>query len=172
MDILFDTPRLIFREFNETDAHLVYELNSDPQVTKYLHEPIVSEELAKEVLHSIILPQYKENNYGRWAVYLKNSKEFIGWCGLKKRSEREFPDLGYRFMTRYWGNGYATEAALQTLEYGFKLLQLKGIFAAAHIDNVASWKILEKCGMEFTGFQTIDNTPTRTYTKLNPYNSN
>jgi ribosomal-protein-alanine N-acetyltransferase len=114
-------------------------------------------------------PQYEQNNYGRWALHLKGTLEFMGWCGLKKLPEREYPDLGYRFMKKYWGKGYAYEAASKTIAFGFQVLQLPGIFAAAHVDNIASWKVLEKCGMRFTGFKTIDNTPTRTYEILNAH---
>jgi hypothetical protein len=56
MDILFASERLLFREFNAGDSSLICELNGDPAVTKFLHEPSVTEDLAKEVLVNIILP--------------------------------------------------------------------------------------------------------------------
>ena len=168
MNTLFQSERLLFREFAPDDAELIYELNKDPDVTKYVHEPPTTPEMAVEVLNNIIIPQYKANNYGRWAVHLKDNKEFIGWGGLKKTPSHEFPDLGYRFFKHLWGYGYATEAAMRTIEYGFETLHLEGVFAAAHVDNIGSIKVLEKCGMVFNGLETIDGAPTRTYVLRSP----
>ncbi|MGG9971022.1 GNAT family N-acetyltransferase [Ferruginibacter sp. SUN002] len=149
MNILFETPRLVFRQFTKTDAELLLDLNSSPEVVKYVHEPVLQTiEQAENILVNIILPQY-ENNLGRWAMYLKSNNEFIGWCGLKYIKEDDEIDLGYRIFEKYWGNGYASEAAAATIEYGLKKLNLSTIIAKAHIDNIASWKILEKIGMQY-----------------------
>jgi RimJ/RimL family protein N-acetyltransferase len=55
--------------------------------------------------------------------------EFTGWCGLKYLSETNEVDLGYRFMKKFWGKGYATEAALACIEYGFSRLHLQKLLA-------------------------------------------
>ena len=82
MHIVFETPRLKLRQFNEDDALLILDLNSDPEIVKYVHEPVLtSVEQAKNIIIDIILPQYK-NDVGRWAIYTKDNNEFIGWCGL------------------------------------------------------------------------------------------
>jgi [ribosomal protein S5]-alanine N-acetyltransferase len=96
-------------------------------------------------------------------VHLKDTNEFIGWCGLKYRKDLDVIDLGYRFKRKFWGKGYATEAATRTIEYAKDPLKLSIIHAFAHVDNVASWKVLEKCGMEFTGETTVDGCPARSY---------
>ena len=59
-------------------------LNQNSEVTKYIHEPPTTEQNAVDILNNIILPQYAQNNFGRWAVHTKGDEEFIGWCGLKK----------------------------------------------------------------------------------------
>ena len=87
---------------------LIYELNSDPEVTKYLHEPFTTLQKAKEVLGEIILPHYQLYNHGRWSAHLSGDNTFIGWCGLKLRAEKNEVDLGYRFIKKYWGFGHAT----------------------------------------------------------------
>lgn len=168
MDILFSSPRLRFRQFTINDNDLILELNSDREVTKYLHEPLTTPQKAKEVLAEIILPQYQLYNHGRWAVHLKENNEFMGWCGLKYRAERNEVDLGYRFMKKYWGMGYATEAGQQCLQYGFQTLNLKEIVAAAHIDNKASQKVLEKLGFQYKGKEVIDDAPAFTYVIYHP----
>jgi ribosomal-protein-alanine N-acetyltransferase len=168
MHIIFETPRLLLRQFTEVDAPLLLALNSDPEIVKYVHElPLQTEEQAKKILVDIILPQYK-NNLGRWAIHIKENMEFIGWCGLKYRPESDEIDLGYRLMKKTWGRGYATEAAQHTLDHGFKILNLKLITARAHIENAASINVLEKLGMDFIGEGIVDNCPVRTYTKSNP----
>ena len=81
MHIILQTPRLLLRQFTLADAPLLLQLNSNPEVLKYLHEPLLkTEEQSLQVLQNIILPQYK-NNLGRWAIHLKSTNEFIGWCG-------------------------------------------------------------------------------------------
>jgi [ribosomal protein S5]-alanine N-acetyltransferase len=169
MHIIFETQRLLLRRFTEDDTTLILQLNSDPEILKYLHEPLLeTEERAKEILINNILPQYK-NNLGRWAVHTKDNMEFIGWCGLKHRPELGEIDLGYRFFQKAWGKGYATEAAQHTLDHGFRVLNLRLITGRAHIENIASVKVLEKIGMHFIGEGVVDNCPVRTYTKSNPH---
>ena len=168
MHIIFETPRLILRQFTETDAPLILQLNSDPEIVKYLHEPVLeTPEQAKNIIINIILPQYR-NNLGRWAIHKKDNDEFIGWCGLKYRPELDEIDLGYRLIQKAWGSGYATEAAKQSLHYGFEKLKLPLITGRAHIENRASIKVLEKIGMNFISEGIVDDCPVRTYTLANP----
>jgi len=163
MKIIFETSRLILRQFTLADAPLIQQLNSDPEVLKYLHEPLLeTEEQAKIVLENIILPQYK-NNLGRWAIHTKDNNGFIGWCGLKYRPELDEIDLGYRLKKSAWGKGFALEAAQHTLDHGFNQLHLKTITGCAHIENTASLKILEKIGMQFIKEVIIDNCPVKAY---------
>lgn len=163
MHLILQTPRLYLRRFTLADAPLIVQLNSRPEVLQYLHEPEVKDEAhAAEILTTIILPQYK-NSLGRWAAHLKDTDEFIGWCGLKYQPEIEEIDLGYRFMPAHWGKGYATEAAKHTLEYGFNTLQLKTITGRAHIENTASLKVLEKIGMQYIKDEVVDHCPVKTF---------
>jgi len=85
MNVIIETNRLLLRTFTLEDAHLLYDLNYDPDVIKYTGDPIKDIDHAKQVLEQIILPQYALYNYGRWAVHVKTGLEFIGWCGLKNR---------------------------------------------------------------------------------------
>ena len=164
MPIILQTERLCLRQFTEADAPIIYHLKTQPGVLQYVPEPLLtSEEHAKEVIINIILPQYK-NNLGRWAVHLKGNDEFIGWCGLKLLNNEI--DLGYRFLPSAWGKGYATEAAKAALQYGHQQLQLKKIIAHAHVDNIASQKVLEKIGMQFVGEGIDEGVPVKGYISL------
>ncbi|MBP6431382.1 MAG: GNAT family N-acetyltransferase [Ferruginibacter sp.] len=167
MPPILTTPRLYLRQFTLADAPLLLTLNSDPEVLKYLHEPVLKDEAhAIEILNTIIFPQYK-NNLGRWAVHLNDSNEFIGWCGLKYRPEIDEIDLGYRFMKKYWGNGYAYESAKHVLDYGFNHLQLKTIVGRTHVENIASLKVLQKIGMQYIKDEMVDNCPVKTFIATN-----
>jgi [ribosomal protein S5]-alanine N-acetyltransferase len=168
MDIILETPRLYLRPFTEADTSLIQQLNNNPDVVKYLHEPLLeTEEQAKNILLDHILPQYKLN-LGRWATFIKDTDEFIGWCGLKYRPELEEIDLGYRFSPKYWGIGYATEAAQHVLNYGLKTLKLKVITGRAHVENIASLKVLEKIGMQYVKDEIVDDCPVKTFVAVNP----
>ena len=168
MIIVFETGRLILRTFTEHDAPLIYDLNFDPDVTRYTDDPVRNLDHAAEILIKTIIPQYILYNHGRWAVHLKPGSDFLGWCGLKYRSELNEIDLGYRFKKQAWGKGYATEAAYASIKYGFEKLGLRRIVARAEIDNIGSWKVLEKCGMMYIGDEEVDGYPVRTYEMYNP----
>ena len=168
MHLILQTPRLYLRRFTLADAALIYQLNSKPEVLQYLHELLLKDEAhATEVLTNIILPQY-ENNLGRWAAHLKDTDEFIGWCGLKYRPERNETDLGYRFLRSCWGKGFASEAAAACLSYGFTQYQLPLITARAHVENLASLRVIEKCGMQFSCWEEVDGCPVKTYQLRHP----
>ena len=163
MHVIFETPRLFLSRFTEEDAPLIYKLNSDPEIVKYVHEPVLeNEEQAKKILTEIILPQYKLN-LGRWAIHTRDNYEFIGWCGLKYIKETGIIDLGYRLLKSAWGYGYATEAAQYTIIYGLRELKVETIIGMAHVENVASLKILEKIGMKFIKNDVTEGVPVKVY---------
>lgn len=146
---ILETERLYLREFEMLDAHLLLELDSDPEVTKYVGGTTLKNiNDAKELLEKTILPQYK-NRLGRWAVHLKENDQFIGWCGIKYLSGLNEYDLGYRFLQKYWGKGYATESSQKVMDYAIIILKLKEIAGRASIENYRSIKVLEKAGLKF-----------------------
>ncbi len=168
MNVVIETERLFLRTFTGFDTELVYELNADPDVTQYTHDPVKDIIHAAEILEKVILPQYTLYNHGRWAVHSKSTLQFLGWCGLKYRPELNETDLGFRFKKETWGKGYATEAALASIKYGFERVGLKQITGRAEIENIASWKVLEKCNMIYVGIQQVDGYPVKTYEIYNP----
>jgi len=153
MKIHFETERLIIRDLEEFDAKGIFELDSDPKVHEFLGKnPIKTIKEAEGVINGI-RQHYVANGIGRWAIIDKKTNDFIGWTGLKYeqkvRENFNYYDLGYRLRSKYWGKGIATEAAIESLKYGFETLNLNEICAAAAIDNVASNKILRKIGLGF-----------------------
>ncbi len=168
MNVIIETDRLLLRTFTTKDAPLIYELNLDPDVTRFTHDPAKDLDHAKEMLEKVILPQYALYNHGRWAVHLKINLEFLGWCGLKYRAELNEIDLGYRFKKIAWGKGYATEAAYACIKYGFEKLGFHRIIGRAEVNNIGSWKVLEKCGMNYIRNEEIEGYSHKTYEIYNP----
>ena len=146
--IILETERLLLREILPEDAPKMYELNLDPEVIRYTGDPpfgSVSE--AEEFIRNY--PDYRKNGYGRWLVVRKTDGEVLGWCGLKYLPETQETDVGYRFFKKFWGMGYATEAALACLQFGFEKLGLQTIVARAMLENPASVQVMKKIGMTF-----------------------
>jgi RimJ/RimL family protein N-acetyltransferase len=157
MKFYLETERLILRELLPTDIEGMFELDSNEDVHRYLgNKPVKTKKEAEKIIQSII-DQYQSRGIGRWAVIEKASGDFIGWSGLKlNQGEKEslngkqdFYDIGYRFIPRYWGKGYATESALAALEYGFKVKQYEIIAGIALINNIGSNKVLQKIGLNY-----------------------
>ncbi len=155
MNLKLETKRLILRPVTIDDTQDFFEMDSNPKVHIYLgNNPVKTIEQSKAWILDI-LEQYKNYGLGRLAIIKKDTDEFVGWSGLKferqLRKEFNYYDIGYRLKEEFWGNGYATEAALASLDYGFKDLKLKEIGAAADINHIVSNTILKKIGMQPSG---------------------
>ncbi len=157
MKVYIETKRLILRELLDSDIKGIFELDSDPEVHKYLgNSPIKTIDEAQKAIDYIRM-QYSERGIGRWAVVNKVTGEFMGWSGLKLNTKEEsyhpkyfnFYDVGYRFIKRFWGQGYATESGIAAVNYGFNTMNLEVINAITELGNIASHKALLKIGLNF-----------------------
>lgn len=152
MKIHIETDRLYIRDFIDDDLHGMFKMDSDPKVHNFLgNKPISSLQEAKKNIEAIKL-QYLENGIGRWAVVEKESGAFIGWSGFKLitdvvNEKTDYYDLGYRFIRTFWGKGYASEAAVASLNHGFDKLGFEEIVGIADVDHLASNAILRKVGL-------------------------
>jgi RimJ/RimL family protein N-acetyltransferase len=97
------------------------------------------------------MAQQERHGFSLWAVELKTSREVIGLAGLVHLQDGPEIEVGYRFLEAHWGNGYATEAARASIAFGFGELGLERIVAVTLPDNLASRRVLEKCGLAFVG---------------------
>ena len=152
VNVFAKTERLILREILPSDIDGMFELDSDPEVHKYLGNNPVTDRAQIEEVISFIRQQYTDNGIGRWAIIDRKTNQFIGWTGLKYVRElinnhQNYYDLGYRILRTYWGQGIATETAIIALDYAFNVLGIKEVYAAASIENGGSNRILQKIGM-------------------------
>lgn len=154
MKTLIETERLLLRELLPTDDFGMFELDSNPEVHKYLgNKPIKNIDESRTFIENI-RQQYLDNGIGRWAVILKDTGQFIGWSGLKYyrdsvNNHQNFYEIGYRFIQEHWGKGYATESALAFIDLGFNDMKIDVIYAYADKDHFGSRKVLEKLGMQY-----------------------
>ena len=147
--IRLETSRLYMRPFTVDDAEHIYLLNSDTDVIRYTADaPFESIEKAHEFIQ--VYDQYKKHKLGRFSVFQKSDDAYVGWCGLKLGLDKRV-DLGYRFLKKAWGQGYATESAKCHLDYGFNTLNFKEIIARSLPENLASIRIIEKLGFKYEG---------------------
>ncbi|MEO5642456.1 MAG: GNAT family N-acetyltransferase [Bacteroidia bacterium] len=150
MKYLLETERLRFREMYAEDAQAMFQLNSDPEVVQYTGDGAFENVTAAKDFLIAYRDVYKTNGYARWIVELKSTGEILGWSGLKLHPDKS-TDVGYRFYKKHWGNGYATESAKACIDYGFSILKVERIVAHARKENLASLRVLEKCGMKIIG---------------------
>ncbi|WP_417366259.1 GNAT family N-acetyltransferase [Flavobacterium beibuense] len=167
-----ETQRLLFRELELTDAETMFEMDSDPDVHLYLgNNPVKNIDEVKFVIENLQW-QYKTFGMGRMAVVLKETNEFIGWAGFKRErnvnGHEVFCDLGYRFLKKHWGKGYASESAKAFVEHGFTVMKLEKINAYADAVHTASRKVLEKVGLQYIETFDLDGVEEVWYEMLNP----
>ena len=97
------------------------------------------------------IAHFAEHGFGMCAVDLAASGETIGAAGLQHLEGGPEVEVGYRFLNGHWGQGYATESARASVAYGFDEVGLERIVAVALESNVASRRVLEKCGLREIG---------------------
>ncbi|GEM_PF-206240 len=162
MKKITETNRLFLRELHPDDAEDFYRLNLNPNVIKYTgNAAFESINEARKFLEDY--EDYKRNGYGRWAVMVKESAQFVGWCGLKYDEMENETDIGFRFFEEEWNKGYATESAQACLAYGFETLHLKQIVGRAMKENTASIHVLEKIGLAYEKDIELDGQPAVKY---------
>lgn len=168
-----ETERLILRELLSTDDLGMFALDSDPAVHRFVGKKPVKHINESRLMIKNIRDQYVVNGIGRWAVVLKETNEFIGWSGIKLitdsiNNHQNFYEIGYRFIQKHWGKGYATEAGLAFVDFAFNEMKVDVLYAYADNDNFNSRHILEKLGMQFVNSFEYEGEEEVWYEMKNP----
>ena len=144
------TERLLLRWLDPGDSAFILELVNDPSWMRYIGDKGVKTiQDAKRYIENGPVEMYQRLGFGRYMVDLKENGVPIGICGLIKRDALPDVDLGFAFLPRFWGNGYAFESASAVMSYGREALGLSRIVAILSQDNHRSAKLLEKLGFRF-----------------------
>lgn len=147
---VLETERLVLRRLTPEDAPFILELLNDPLFLRFVGDKGVrTREDAVEYIRHGPVASYAQHGFGLFLVSLKADGTPMGMCGLLKRAVLEDVDVGFGFLTRYGGQGYATEAAAATVRYG-RQLGIPRIVAITAPDNVGSGNVLRKIGLQHT----------------------
>jgi RimJ/RimL family protein N-acetyltransferase len=146
---MLSSARLQLRPWRDEDLPAFAALNADPEVMEYMPKCLAREE--SDALTARIREGLTRYGFGLWAVEVIGVSAFIGFTGLSVPSyETHFTpcvEIGWRLARKYWGFGYATEAARLAMDYGFRSVGLEEIVSFTFVGNVRSRRVMEKLGM-------------------------
>jgi ribosomal-protein-alanine N-acetyltransferase len=142
-----ETQRLILRHMRTEDAEAFLKIFSDPLAMRYFN--VIFDRTRMDEWVNRNLKHQDEYGFSLLTVVLKEDGEIIGDCGLETDTidGQVIVGIGYDFRSSYWGKGYATEAALAVLEYGFANYKFDGIYAWIDPENKPSQRVAERIGM-------------------------
>ena len=146
MSTLYQSPRIIIREFLPQEQQTFLNLFKDNQVTQYL--PDTSPERYVEMFTEL-LENYEKKNLSRWAIFDTTNNNFIGMCVARifihNISQIE---IGYVLSREYWGKGIATEVCKAITQYSFANTNTTEVVAVTDLHNTGSQNVLQKAGFE------------------------
>jgi RimJ/RimL family protein N-acetyltransferase len=153
VQIFLETERLALRRFTADDVENLVELDSDPDVMRFINggRPTAREEVENEILPAFLGFYERYAGYGFWAAVEKSTGRFVGWFHFRPAhgARPDEVELGYRLRRSAWGKGYATEGSRALIEKGFADLGVQRVFATTMVVNVASRRVMEKAGLRF-----------------------
>lgn len=144
-----ETARMYFRKFQEDDAPLLFELDSDPEVMRFITEgiPTPLAKIQNEIIPKFLNYYRQSPPQGFWAAHLRDNGEFIHL----RPSTLPVPEteLGYRLKRKVWGHGLATEGSRVLLAKAFTEWGHEKVCAHTMASNLASRRVMEKSGLRF-----------------------
>ncbi|MDX2968823.1 GNAT family N-acetyltransferase [Kribbella solani] len=148
MTVYLETSRLVLRRFTPDDLDLLVELDSDPEVMRYLTgEPTPRAEVADVVLPEILKVYAEHPRLGTFKA--ESAEGFIGWFGLQPTDELGTAGVGYRLNRAAWGKGYATEGTKALIAHAFTELGMERVVADTMAVNHRSRAVLRRSGLRF-----------------------
>jgi RimJ/RimL family protein N-acetyltransferase len=149
--IILETPRLIMRQFTKDDVDNLFDLNSDPEVMRYINggRPTPREVIRDEIIPFHLAVYNRLDRLGTWAAESSATGEFLGWFHFRPGPDTDITniDLGYRLRRSAWNKGYATEGSQALISGGFTDLGVERVFGHTMTVNTASRRVMEKCGL-------------------------
>jgi RimJ/RimL family protein N-acetyltransferase len=153
MQIFLETERLVLRRFTDDDVENLVELDSDPDVMRFINggRPTPRDEIESEFLPAILDHYERYAGYGFWAAVEKSTERFVGWFHFRpaQGAPPDEVELGYRLRRSAWGKGYATEGSRALIDKGFNDLGVQRVVASTMVVNVASQRVMENAGLKF-----------------------
>lgn len=145
-----ETERLVLSELVPEDAPFILELVNEPDWFRFIGDRGVRNlDDARAYIQKGPMDMYARLGFGLYKVALKADGTPLGMCGLLKRDSLPDVDIGFAFLARFRGRGYAREAAEATLAYAREHCGLKRILAITSPDNERSIGLLQKLGFTY-----------------------
>jgi RimJ/RimL family protein N-acetyltransferase len=146
-DRIIRTPRLRGEPLRLDDFDLLRQLESDMEVQRWIFGIIRTPEETRERVARFVA-SWESDGFGLW-VFREGGGEFVGTCGLYSGRLPDFAGLevGYMLRPQFWGRGLATEMTTGVMRFAFDILRTPAIGAMLVPENVASMRVLEKCGL-------------------------
>ena len=142
--VTLETERLVLREFRESDTDAYAEMLADPEVMRFLGKPMSRAEAWRNM--AMMLGHWRLRGYGFWAVEEREGGELVGRVGLWRPEGWPGLEGGWTLRRRFWGRGYATEAARASVEYAFAELNQTRVISLIAPDNAASIRVALRLG--------------------------
>jgi len=157
---LLETERLLIRNWRDEDRNLFREINRDPKVMEFFPWRRTYEEA--DAMLERLRTMIEETGLGFYALEEKESGEPVGFCGIGPASispvmPEETIEIGWRLATRYWGKGYATEAAQAVLKYAFEDRRLDAVLSFAVAENTRSTAVMRRIGLRRLAILDFDH---------------
>lgn len=152
--LTFASNRLCYSLYQSSDLNEVHALLSSPQVDQYNTLGVMQSVDDTEACMSASIKNHLEDSISNFTVVvrLKENNEFVGLAGLGlQKAIYRAGEVWYKLMPSLWGNGYATEILNWELDFAFNHLKLHRISAGCAVENIASYKVMEKVGMRKEG---------------------
>ncbi len=147
---MIETQRLRLRRITDADAAFILELLNEPAYIRNIGDRgLRTLDDARRYIEVRLAPDYEKRGFGLYAVEPRAGGAPLGISGLVKRESLQDVDIGYAFLQRHWGQGYALEAAQAVLRHARDDIGLKRLVAITAPDNEASMALLRKIGMRF-----------------------
>ena len=149
---VLETERLILRKMTLGDAEAMFSYSCDPEVARHVLWSAYSDISEARNYLRYVLRSYRQDKPTSWAMELKETGRMIGTCGFMwVNEEHRSAEVGYSMSREYWNRGLMTEALSAVLKEGFENMGLHRIEAQHEVDNPASGRVMEKCGMRCEG---------------------
>lgn len=150
MQILLETRRMVLRRFTAADEDHLVELDSDPEVMRFLTGgvPTPRRAIQYDILPAFLRSYERGPGFGVFAASEKEQGAFLGWFSFRPTygTSCDEVSLGYRLRRAIWGQGYATEGVHALLHLGFGELGVQRVVASTYQDNLASRRVMQKAG--------------------------
>lgn len=151
-----ETERLYLRRVTLDDADLLLAVWNDPAFMEHVGDRGVrTTEEAEEAMKAGALKLYADYGYGPYAMVRRDDGVRMGICGLFKRDNLDYPDIGFGVLPEFCGKGYAGEAAFAVLAHARDDLRIKELTAIVSPGNAPSIGLIEKLGLMFVGMITM-----------------